>query len=34
MKEEMSSVDIRYIVRELQWLVGSRVDKVYHDATR
>lgn len=31
MKEEMSSVDIRYIVRELQWLVGSRVDKVYHD---
>ncbi|WP_457752053.1 ribosome rescue protein RqcH [Thermococcus sp.] len=31
MKEEMSSVDIRYVVRELQWLVGSRVDKVYHD---
>ncbi len=31
MKEEMSSVDIRYIVRELQWLIGSRVDKVYHD---
>ncbi|MDV3103398.1 ribosome rescue protein RqcH [Thermococcus waiotapuensis] len=31
MKEEMSSVDIRYIVRELQWLVGSRVDKVYHE---
>ena len=31
MKEEMSSVDIRYIVRELQSLVGSRVDKVYHD---
>ncbi|NJF26081.1 ribosome rescue protein RqcH [Thermococcus sp. Bubb.Bath] len=31
MKEGMSSVDIRYIVRELQWLVGSRVDKVYHD---
>ena len=31
MKEEMSSVDIRYVVRELQWLVGARVDKVYHD---
>lgn len=31
MKEEMSSVDIRYVVRELQWLLGSRVDKVYHD---
>ncbi|GAB6136027.1 ribosome rescue protein RqcH [Thermococcus prieurii] len=31
MKEEMSSVDIRYVVRELKWLVGSRVDKVYHD---
>ncbi|AMQ19100.1 ribosome rescue protein RqcH [Thermococcus peptonophilus] len=31
MKEEMSSIDIRYIVHELQWLVGSRVDKVYHD---
>ncbi|WP_456422882.1 ribosome rescue protein RqcH [Thermococcus sp.] len=31
MKEEMSSVDIRYVVRELQWLVGSRVDKIYHD---
>ncbi|WP_297065701.1 ribosome rescue protein RqcH [Thermococcus sp.] len=31
MKEEMSSVDIRYVVRELQWLVGSRIDKVYHD---
>ncbi len=31
MKEEMSSVDIRYVVRELQSLVGSRVDKVYHD---
>ncbi len=31
MKEEMSSVDIRYIVRELQWLIGARVDKVYHD---
>ncbi|NJE42633.1 ribosome rescue protein RqcH [Thermococcus sp. GR6] len=31
MKEEMSSVDIRYIVRELQSLVGSRVDKLYHD---
>ena len=31
MKEEMSSVDIRYVVRELQWLVGSSVDKVYHD---
>ncbi|NJE84904.1 fibronectin-binding domain-containing protein [Thermococcus sp. CX2] len=31
MKEEMSSVDIRYIVRELQSLVGSRVDKIYHD---
>ncbi|WP_457741624.1 ribosome rescue protein RqcH [Thermococcus sp.] len=31
MKEEMSSVDIRYVVRELQWLIGSRVDKVYHD---
>ncbi|NJE47022.1 fibronectin-binding domain-containing protein [Thermococcus sp. GR7] len=31
MKEEMSSVDIRYVVRELQSLVGSRVDKIYHD---
>jgi len=31
MKEEMSSVDIRYIIRELQTVVGSRVDKVYHD---
>lgn len=31
MKEEMSSVDIRYILRELQRLVGSRVDKIYHD---
>ncbi len=31
MKEEMSSVDIRYIVNELQSLIGSRVDKVYHD---
>ena len=31
MKEEMSSLDIRYVVRELQWLVGSRVDKIYHD---
>ncbi len=31
MKEEMSSVDIRYVVRELQGLVGSRIDKVYHD---
>ncbi|WP_456365846.1 ribosome rescue protein RqcH [Thermococcus sp.] len=31
MKEGMSSVDIRYVVRELQWLVGSRVDKIYHD---
>jgi predicted ribosome quality control (RQC) complex YloA/Tae2 family protein len=31
MKEGMSSVDIRYVVRELQGLVGSRVDKVYHD---
>ncbi|WP_297435746.1 ribosome rescue protein RqcH [Thermococcus sp.] len=31
MKEGMSSVDIRYVVRELQDLVGSRVDKVYHD---
>ncbi len=31
MKEEMSSVDIRYIVKELQWLIGARVDKVYHN---
>ncbi len=31
MKEEMSSVDIRYVVRELQWLVGARIDKIYHD---
>ncbi|WP_461864709.1 ribosome rescue protein RqcH [Thermococcus sp.] len=31
MKEEMSSVDIKYIVEELQKLIGSRVDKIYHD---
>ncbi|GAB6102407.1 ribosome rescue protein RqcH [Thermococcus atlanticus] len=31
MKEEMSSVDIKYIVDELQSLIGSRVDKIYHD---
>ncbi len=31
MKEEMSSVDIKYIINELQSLVGSRVDKIYHD---
>ncbi|CAB49612.1 ribosome rescue protein RqcH [Pyrococcus abyssi] len=32
MKEEMSSVDIRYIVQELkEEIVGARVDKVYHE---
>ncbi|MCD6559456.1 MAG: NFACT family protein [Palaeococcus sp.] len=31
MKTEMSSVDIKYIVEELQSLVGARIDKVYHD---
>lgn len=32
MKEEMSSVDIRYIVEELKSeIIGARVDKVYHE---
>ncbi|AEC50969.1 hypothetical protein PNA2_0051 [Pyrococcus sp. NA2] len=32
MKEEMSSVDIRYIVQELkEELKGARIDKVYHE---
>ncbi|AEH24427.1 ribosome rescue protein RqcH [Pyrococcus yayanosii] len=31
MKEAMTSVDIRYIVKELRELVGARVDKVYHE---
>ncbi|RLF79213.1 fibronectin-binding domain-containing protein [Thermococci archaeon] len=31
MKQEMSSVDIKYIVEELKSLEGARVDKIYHD---
>lgn len=31
MKQEMSSVDIKYIVEELKTLEGARVDKIYHD---
>ncbi|NJE25610.1 fibronectin-binding domain-containing protein [Thermococcus sp. MV5] len=31
MKEEMSSVDIKYIVEELKSLKGARIDKIYHD---
>ena len=31
MKQEMSSVDIKYIVEELKSLEGGRVDKIYHD---
>lgn len=31
MKDAMSSVDIRYVVEELQSLIGARIDKIYHD---
>ncbi len=33
MKEGMSSVDIKYVVDELQGLLGSRVEKVYHNGS-
>ncbi|WP_324736711.1 ribosome rescue protein RqcH [Thermococcus sp. SY098] len=33
MKEEMSSVDIKYIVEELKSLKGARIDKIYHDGS-
>ena len=29
MKSELSSLDLKYIVKELQILVGSRVDKIH-----
>ena len=29
MKQELSSLDMKYIVKELQLLVGSRVDKIH-----
>ncbi|MDK2853646.1 MAG: hypothetical protein PWQ92_540 [Thermococcaceae archaeon] len=31
MKQEMSSVDIKYIVEELKSLEGALIDKIYHD---
>ncbi|MFA4645784.1 ribosome rescue protein RqcH [Pyrococcus kukulkanii] len=31
MKESMTSVDVKYVVEELKGIVGSRVDKVYHE---
>lgn len=31
MKDAMSSVDIKYVVDELQSLIGARIDKIYHD---
>ncbi|KUK18148.1 ribosome rescue protein RqcH [Thermococcus sibiricus] len=34
MKQEMSSVDIKYIVEELKSLEGARVDKIYHDGNQ
>ncbi|HIP89401.1 MAG TPA: fibronectin-binding domain-containing protein [Thermococcus paralvinellae] len=33
MKEEMSSVDVKYIVEELKSLKGARIDKIYHDGS-
>ncbi|AMM55029.1 ribosome rescue protein RqcH [Pyrococcus kukulkanii] len=31
MKESMTSVDVKYVVDELQSIIGSRVEKIYHE---
>ncbi|ASJ16980.1 hypothetical protein A3L04_07775 [Thermococcus chitonophagus] len=33
MKESMTSVDVKYVIEELKDIVGSRVDKVYHEGS-
>ena len=31
MKKQLSSLDFHYLISELQQLIGSKVDKIYHD---
>ena len=30
MKSQISSVDLHYLIEEMQFLVGGRIDKIYH----
>jgi predicted ribosome quality control (RQC) complex YloA/Tae2 family protein len=32
MKKELSSLDIHYVVRELDGLIDGKIDKIYHKA--
>ena len=34
MKKNLSAIDIRYLVNELQQLVGARIDKIYHPSAK
>ena len=34
MKKQLSSLDIHYIIKELQMLINSRVDKIYHSSNQ